>query len=144
MNTGLANETHFLSYIGMWFDPKANYTQQTENLINDLIHYRGKEGATKATNTVIKLVRNRLANPKPPKGLDLEQQRAFLRWLLKIQKTLNPSQSSNTKRRSRKAEKQAMSYRQRDKQRHRNKIGLLKRECQIYKIKEGLAKTKTK
>ena len=86
-------EQHLLCYLGLRFDPDVDYTQATDQLHIDLIHYRGRSGALKTIKAVMALVEARIQHlngqgDRPRAYL----QRAFLRWLGSVrERLLRPS-----------------------------------------------------
>jgi hypothetical protein len=136
MTKAFHTEKHILKYLGLSFDPAADYSANTKLLIADLIRYRGQGPAVIAVDDVIKLVKRRIRNPNHrPVGFDLVQQEAFLVWLKDLRQQLGPkvtkpkpkplSKGLRVEARKRKAERRAQV-------RARSNPGYLTRESHAY------------
>jgi hypothetical protein len=88
MCSAFKNEALVLQYIGQWFDPKIDYRPHAQRLIHDLLRDRDQPGAIRTINSVIELVSGRIE--KPTKKVDVQQQRAFLKWLRGVRRDLGP------------------------------------------------------
>ncbi|MFP1131564.1 hypothetical protein [Asticcacaulis sp. W401b] len=88
MRSAFKNEALVLQYIGQWFDPKIDYRPHAKRLVHDLLRDRDQPGAVQTIDSVIKLVSSRIE--KPTKKVDVEQQRAFLKWLKGVRRDLGP------------------------------------------------------
>ncbi len=140
MSSAFQNEVQILHYLGLSFDPKADYTEQADHLIKDWLRYKGQVGALNAINSVIKLVLGRIHDPKlRPLRYDHKQQCAFHDWLRSVRdrfgpnlKLMKPAQKKKKRPQTKHGQRRA-----RGSKKPRHKIGALEHERQIWVAKDA-------